>query len=164
MILTTGKYTNLLSKLSFTPTFIGPHLNCVFKLVGHVTSRLNIWAKCAPPSDLWVASVLPRLFVFLQTPANFRPCVVGVRRWGGHSGWGIFGGAVAVIGATFLFSALIHSFSFFSLFLLSEVFFHVWPNDNRIKVSSHAFPKTALLPRKLPLFGVEDRSEREEQV
>lgn len=52
------------------------------------------------------------------------------------------------------------------LFLLSEVFFHARPNDNRIKVSSHAFPTTALHPRKLCLlcFRVEGWSEREEQI
>lgn len=67
----------------------------------HVTSWLNICAKSPPaplrPSDLWVASVLPCLFLCLQTPANFRPYVVGVSRRG-YSGWGSFGRAAAVIG------------------------------------------------------------------
>lgn len=44
-----------------------------------------------------------------------------------------------------------HAHSFLLLFLLSEVFFYVRPNDNRIKVSSHAFITTALQPWKLCL-------------
>lgn len=50
-----------------------------------MTSLLHICAKPAPlqrPSDLWVASVLLRLFLCLHTPANFRPYVAGVSRWG----------------------------------------------------------------------------------
>lgn len=93
-------FTSLLS-----PTTCSiPHLNsvCVSKLyflyMWHHgwTSVLNP-RRPLRPSDLWVASVLPCLFLCLQTPANFRPYVVGVSRRG-YSGWGSFGRAAAVIG------------------------------------------------------------------
>lgn len=81
-----------------------------------MTSWLNICAKSVSParpprpSDLWVASVLLRLFLCLQTPANFRPYVVGVSRRG-DSGWGVFGRAAAVIGKYICFQRA-HSFLF----------------------------------------------------
>lgn len=99
----------------FLPTtFSIPHVNsvCVSKLYFSYmwhhgwTSVLN--PSPPRPSDLWVASVLLRLFLCLQTPANFRPYVVGVSRRG-DSGWGVFGRAAAVIGKYISFQRA-HSF------------------------------------------------------
>lgn len=124
-----GQLTNYYNFFSPT-TFSIPRLNsvCVSKLYSsHMwhhgwTSVLNPPRPSPPapqPSGLWVASVLLRLFLCLQTPANFRPYVVGVSRRG-DSGWAIFGRAAAVIGKyisfqhvrSFLFCFCCHKFSF----------------------------------------------------
>lgn len=96
----------------FSSTTFSPSELCVC-----LTATCDIMAAhlCDPPlrpSDLWVASVLLCLFLCLQTPANFRPYVVGVRRRGG-SGLGVFGWAAAVIGKYISFQ---HAYSFLLCF------------------------------------------------
>lgn len=103
----------------FLPTTLSmPHVNsvCVSKLYSSYMWHHGWTSVVNPPprrpSDLWVASVLLRLFLRLQTPANFRPYVVGVsRRGGGTAAGGVFGRAAAVIGKYISFQRA-HSFLF----------------------------------------------------
>lgn len=128
------------------------------------------------PSGLWVASVLPRLFLCLQTPANFRPCVVGVNRRGGDSGWGVFGRAAAVIGKyisfwrahSFILCFCCQRFSFMlgqmttelkcrAMLSLQQLYtpenFFVWVaarGKSRYKLISLTFQETLLFPLSPP--------------